>query len=374
MKFMIKVLMFNKLYGPSLGGVERVVYDICEEIKDKVELTVLCANTKPVTEIERKDKYTVIKSASLGRILSSVHLGFATPWWWLRTKNDIIHFHFPSPVAEIYCLALYPRKQPLIVSYHADITGYNKALFFYSPVLKKFLKRADRIIVSSPAILERSPFLRKFQNKCAIITPGIDIGRFKLSDKNKQASLELREKFPGRLLLFVGRLVAYKGLDYLIKAMENIDATLLIVGDGPEKSKLKSLAKKLRVDKKIFFMGKVIDEELSAYYHACDMFVLPSINDKEEFGLVQLEAHACGKPVVSTALPTGVSFANINGLSGLVVPPKSAQDLARAINKLLENEGLRQQLGRQAKERAELKFNRKIMAQNILDIYRNFIP
>jgi len=371
---MIKVLMFNKLYGPSLGGIERIVYDICEEIKDRVELTVLCANTKLLTEIERKDKYTVIKSASLGRILSSVHLGLATPWWWLRTKNDIVHFHFPSPIAEIYCLALYPRKQPLIVSYHADITGYNKALFFYSPILKKFLKRADRIIVSSPAILERSPFLRKFKNKCAIIPPGIDIGRFRLSDKNKQASLKLREKFPGRLLLFVGRLVAYKGLDYLIKAMENIDATLLIVGDGPEKSKLKSLVKKLGIDKRIFFIGKVIDEELPAYYYACDMFVLPSINDKEEFGLVQLEAHACGKPVVSTALPTGVSFANINGLSGLVVPPKSAQDLARAINKLLGNEGLRQQLGRQAKERVELKFNRKIMAQNILDIYRNFIP
>ncbi|MDD4955624.1 MAG: glycosyltransferase, partial [Candidatus Omnitrophica bacterium] len=203
---MLKVMMFNKLYGPSLGGVERVVYDICEEIKNKVELTVLCANTKPFTEIEHRDKYKVIKSASAGRILSSVHLGLATPWWWLKTKNNILHFHFPSPIAEAYCLALYPRKKPLIVSYHADISGYNKALFFYAPILKKFLKRADRIIISSPALLERSPFLRDLKDKCVIIPFGIDVGRFELSSEDKEAFLGLREKFPGRIVLFVGRL------------------------------------------------------------------------------------------------------------------------------------------------------------------------
>ncbi|MDD4955818.1 MAG: glycosyltransferase, partial [Candidatus Omnitrophica bacterium] len=181
-------------------------------------------------------------------------------------------------------------------------------------------------------------------------------------------------KFPGRIVFFVGRLVAYKGVDYLINAMKNINATLLIVGDGPEKGKLKKLAAKTGVDKKVFFIGKVTDKELSAYYHLCDIFVLPSVNDKEEFGLVQLEAHACGKPVVSTALPTGVSFVNLDGISGLVVEPESPQELAKAINKLLEDEELRCRLGRQAKARVESEFNRKIMAQKILDVYRCLLP
>ena len=362
--------MFNKLYQPSAGGIERAVYDLCEENKDKVELTVLSANTKFKTETEYRNGYKIIRAASFGKVLSSVHLAIAIPWWWKKIRADIVHFHFPSPVAELYCLALWPRRQPLVVSYHADIVGYKKALFFYNFFLRKFLERADRIIISSSAILEHSPFLDKFRDKCVIIPYGIDIDKFRLTEQVKEATKIIRDRFYGPIILFVGRLVAYKGLDYLIPAMKDIAATLLVVGKGNQEAVLKKLAKNLGVSKKVFFIGEVQDKDLPAYYHACDVFVLPSVNNKEEFGLVQLEAHTCAKPVVSTTLPTAVPFVNLDGITGITISPRSSKELVVAVNKLLGDEGLRIRLGKQAQDRAESQFNREIMAKKVLDVYR----
>jgi rhamnosyl/mannosyltransferase len=369
---MLKVLMFNKLYGPHLGGVERVVYDLCEEIQDKVKLTVLAANTKFRTEIERKNKYDIVRVASLGKIFSSLHLAISIPWWWKSIESDIVHFHFPSPIAELYCPALCSSNKPLVVSYHADIVGYKKALSFYAPFLKKFLERANRIIVSSPALLDRSRFLNKFKKKCVIIPFGIDIERFRFAEEVEEKAKEIRIKFSGRIILFVGRLVDYKGIDYLVHAMKDINATLLIVGNGKKETELKRLSGDLKISEKIVFVGAVTDKELSAYYHACDIFVLPSVNNKEEFGLVQLEAHACAKPVISTNLSTGVPFVNLDGITGFTVPPCSSAAVASAVNRLLKDEELRNRMGKQAKLRAESQFNRKIMADKVLDIYRDF--
>lgn len=370
---MIRVLMFNKLYHPYIGGVERVVYDLCQELKDKVELKVLAANTKFKTEIEQKDNYKIIRVASLGSVLSSVHLAMTMPRWWKRLESDIVHFHFPSPIAELYCLMLSPPAQPLVVSYHADIVGYNKALFLYTPFLINFLKRANRIIVSSSAILERSPFLSKFKDKCTVIPYGIDIEKFNLTKELQQKVNSLRSQFKGPIVLFVGRLVNYKGIEYLISAMADIDATLLIVGKGPREGKLKDLAKKLKLSNKIYFIGELPDKDLPAYYHACDVFVLPSVNNKEEFGIVQLEAHACSKPVISTNLPTGVPFVNLDGVTGLIVPPRSPDKLAEAINRLLSDTELCQKLGEQARKRIETEFKLSDMAEKVLDVYRKTV-
>ncbi|MDD4183751.1 MAG: glycosyltransferase, partial [Candidatus Omnitrophica bacterium] len=295
--------------------------------------------------------------------------GVTVPWWWKRMKTDVIHFHFPSPIAELYCLALCARKQPLIVSYHADIIGYKKALFFYAPFVKKFLKRANRIIISSPALLAHSPFLNKFKDKCVVVPFGIELERFRLTEDIKNAAKNLKEKFTKPIILFVGRLVAYKGLNYLIRAMKDIDAVLLIIGKGDQEAILRKLAKDLGISDKVSFIKNVTDEDLPAYYHACDIFVLPSISNKEEFGVVQLEAHACAKPVISTALPTGVPFVNLDGITGLIVSPCSSKELALAINKLLSDDTLRNRLGQQAKNRLEAEFSRQIMTQKVLNVY-----
>jgi len=370
----MKVLMFNKLYHPHIGGVERTVYDLCEELKQEVRFKVLASNTKPRTELERRGSYHVIRAASLGRFMSSVHLGVGIPSCWKRLDYDIVHFHFPSPVGEMLCLKLCPKDKPIIVTYHSDIVGYEGALALYRPLLLKFFRRVDKIIVTSPVMAEKSPLLREFRHKCEVIPLGIQTEKFRLTPEVEARSISIRRRYGTPIVLFVGRLVGYKGLDYLIRAMKDIDGTLLIVGKGPEERRLKGHIGEAGVDKnKIFFVGPVSDEDLPAYYYSCDVFVLPSIGANEAFGVTQLEAQACGRPVVSTSLPTGVPFVNQDGQTGLVVPPRSSERLAGAINALLKNDDMRRRLGARAKERVEAEFTCKIMARRTLDSYRKVL-
>ena len=101
--------------------------------------------------------------------------------------------------------------------------------------------------------------------------------------------------------------------------------------------------------------------------------VLPSVESSEAYGLVQLEAHACGKPVISTNLPTGVPFVNKDGVSGLVVPPKDVAALADALSRLLGDDALRLKLGAQAKERFENEFAMDVMIERLLDVYKEVL-
>ena len=143
-------------------------------------------------------------------------------------------------------------------------------------------------------------------------------------------------------MLFVGRLVYYKGLEYLIEAMRWVpDAVLVVVGTGPLRGRLQRLSEQwLGCPGKVVFLGAVAEHDLCAWYHACDVFVLPSVELSEAFGLVQLEAMACAKPVVTTDLPTGVTYVNQHGHTGLVVPRRNSRALAEAINILLDNRQL----------------------------------
>jgi rhamnosyl/mannosyltransferase len=127
------------------------------------------------------------------------------------------------------------------------------------------------------------------------------------------------------------------------------------------------------MDKYVHFFGKVDQKTLKAAYNACDIFVLPSNYRSEAFGIVQLEAFAAGKPVVSSNLPSGVPYVNLDGVTGIIVPPNDAEKLADAINKLLRDDSLREKLGRAARERVEREFTADQMASKTLKVYEKVI-
>lgn len=370
----MKVLMVNKLYYPVIGGVENHIRDLVLSIKKyskNVDLGILVANTSARTIQEEIDDVQVTKVASIGKV-QSTPIAPSFPIWLNRLKSDIYHFHFPYPIGELsYILARPPGK--LIVSYHSDIIRQKILLAMYKPFLMYFLKKADYILVSSPNLIENSPVLQEFRDKCAVAHFGIDISRFKLNAHSREQVRNIRTRYPGKIVLFVGRLIYYKGIHYLIEAMADINAHLVIVGEGPLERELQKLASELKVSPKISFVGSVSDQELPYYYHACDVFVLPSIARSEAFGIVQLEAQACAKPVVSTNLKTGVPYANLDRITGLVIEPRSKDSLSEAINKLLEDEEISKEYGENGRKRVEKEFSQEAMAKRILHIYQQVL-
>jgi rhamnosyl/mannosyltransferase len=168
----------------------------------------------------------------------------------------------------------------------------------------------------------------------------------------------------------VGRLIYYKGFEVAIEAMKQVDATLVIVGDGPLRASLEAQARTMGVEGRVVFAGEIHNRDLRPYYLAADVFVLASVARSEAFGIVQLEAMAARVPVVNTQLDSGVPFVSRHGESGLTVPPGDAGALAAAINQLLADPALRKQYGGRGRARVETDFSAQAMSAAILRTYR----
>jgi glycosyltransferase involved in cell wall biosynthesis len=285
---------------------------------------------------------------------------------------DVLHFHFPYPWGDWSWLRSGARG-PAVVTYHSDIVRQKRMLAAYAPVLRRFLERVDRIIVGAPQIAENSPFVSAHLDKVRVVPFAIDTNRL-VDDAAADARVAVvRQGRTRPLILFVGRLVYYKGVSVLVDAMEHVDADLVIIGRGPLEGELREKAVALGIADRLTFLTPVDDAELAAWYRAASVFCLPSTEPSEAYGLVQLEAHACGTPVVSTDLPTGVPFVNLDGVTGFIVPVGDARALASALTKLTTDRELRDQLGRQARDRVSWEFSVPTMVERTLAVYAEAI-
>ena len=369
----MKVLYVYKNYYPVVGGIENHMRLICRGLKayPHIEPTVLVTSRTSKTVIEEIDGIRVIKAGRLATV-SSAPISLSLLAWVHRLEADITHLHFPYPIGELAYM-LVGRSRKMVITYHSDIVRQRYLLQVYKPFLHRLLARADKITVSSPNYIQSSPYLRPLADKCAVIPHGADLRRFAETEEVKHRAQEIRQCYAPPLILFVGLLRYYKGLSFLIKAMAEIEARLLVVGQGPQGEQWQELSRQLGLQQKVIFLGRVSDEELVALYHACDVFVLPAIHRSESWGAVQIEAMACGKPVVCTELGTGTSFVNVHGQTGLVVPPRDSAALAAAMRMLLENEPLRKQMGQRAQERATREFSFSAMVDQLVTLYRGVL-
>jgi glycosyltransferase involved in cell wall biosynthesis len=235
------------------------------------------------------------------------------------------------------------------------------------------LDRADRILVASPAMRDTALQLEGYRHKCVVVPYGIEPAALARTATTDRRARDLRARARGPLLLFVGRLVPYKGVDVLIRAMRSVDAHLVVIGDGPLRAALEGLATDTRVGERVTFAGTVDDNEVLAHYHACDALVLPSVTRAEAFGMVQIEAMACGKPVVSTDLPSGVPWVNQHRESGLVVPPSDVEALSVALQTLTRDAALRETRGAGARRRVAAEFTAERMAGRTMALYEEIV-
>jgi rhamnosyl/mannosyltransferase len=207
-----------------------------------------------------------------------------------------------------------------------------------------------------------------------VVPLGIRVEEFDGTSTTMAWAERIRQNHSGRpLVLFVGRLRYYKGLQFLVSAMPEIKADLLLAGTGPMENELRRMAAEAGVSNRVHFMGDVSDEEKLACYYAADVFCMPSHLRSEAFGLSQIEAMASGVPVVSTRIKSGVPYVNADGVSGLTVEPENPRALAEAISRILENEALRRQLAAGALERARTEFTDRRMCENVMAVYREVL-
>lgn len=356
----MNILVLGKYYPPYFGGIETLTRNWCEGFAQRGgEVTCVVSNDQPRTVRESIQGVAVERCARFGT-------PFSTPLCprYLRAARrnvDVIQLHFPNPLADLAVL-LGRRRTPLVVTYHSDIFRQKRMLRFYAPLLHWLLRRADRIVVATPPQLTFSDVLHTYRERCEIIPFGLDLARFALPPAPTPAIDAARAEAAGRpILLNIGRLVGYKGQRYLIEALRFTNAVAWLVGTGPLRGELERVARAAKVTERVRFWGEVDDAELPALLHACDIFVLSSISPNEAFGLVQVEAMACAKPVISCQLSSGVPFVNQDRVTGLVVPPSDANALSQAIHQITSDPAWGRRLGEGGRRRALAEFSLDVM-------------
>ena len=284
-----RILQITKFFYPHFGGMEKVVRDINVGLKEKIDMKVLTCQVKGKGNKENIDNVEIFRAASIG-VYFSVPISFTFPFLLKKLSNDrdILHFHLPFPLAVMSYLLVRPKGK-IVVWWHSDILR-PKYLYklLYKPFLRRFLNKVDKIIVATPLHIKNSDILNDFRDKCEVIPYGIDIEQFNFTNEIKEKAEKIRGEYGPKIVLFIGRLVYYKGLEYLIQAMKGVDAKVLIIGEGKLQRSLQKLAENLKVGGKVFFLGRVKNSDILAYYRVCDIFVLPSIEKTKAFGLVQL--------------------------------------------------------------------------------------
>ena len=363
----LSVLHVGKFYPPHKGGIETHLQDLCRGLSKSLQVEVLVANEDGSLVEEQVDGFRVTRVPTR-MTLSSAPICPKMAAEIGRSDADIVHLHLPNPTAVLAYLASGYQGR-LVVTYHSDTVRQRVLGTLFEPFLHQALRRSSAIIATSPHYRRTSPVLARYLDRCVVIPLGIPLERFEENDE--ETTYRLRGQFQNRLVLTVGRLVYYKGLEYLIEAMKGVNGTLVIVGSGPLRSKLEALARKLGVSGRVIFAGEVPD--VVPYYHAADVFVLASVTRSEAFGLVQIEAMAAGKPVVNTKLDSGVPFVSLHGQSGITVPPADPGALAAAINQLLDDVDLRRSYGLAARERARAEFSLGAMASRTIALYEKVL-
>ena len=374
----VKVLHLGKFDG-DVGGIERYLRALLGCLPEDIVPINLVANDIARTDEHRDYRYQTVRAASHG-VVASVAIAPSMPLLARRLHRehhfDIVHLHFPDPLGQLTAMTL-PRSVKRVISWHSDIIKQRTALALYQPLLDAFVRDADAIIGATPQHFSASQQMTagKPGQLCEVIPYGFDPGAFAWTEAAHRRQAALKSEPRDRSVIFtVGRHVYYKGFDILIRALRSVDAELWIGGRGPFTESYRQSARDAGVADRVRFLGFVPDAELVANYDACDVFCMPSTARAEQFGLVQLEAMHCGKPVIATRLGTGVEYVTLDEVTGLLVEPGNESALAQALNRLLGDPILRARLGEAGRRRVADEFSVTQMVEKTIALYRRLVP
>ena len=369
----MKILHIPNYYPPHIGGIEDVCHSIVTALPE-FEHQVICFHDEKQT-VKESFKGVCVTRCGVWKKLFSQSVSFT---FYKELKNifktfnpDVVHFHTPNPLSSVYLLMLLPQKAKLIVHWHSDIIEQNLLYFFYYPIEKILLRRANKIIATSPTYILGSKPLQSCSDKVSIIPNTVNQGKLQKKDEDEKAIAEIKKVYGGKKIIFTfGRHVLYKGLIYLIEAAPLIsdDTVIVIAGKGPLSDSLKESAKNF---KNVYFLGRLEEDLLRQYLYASDVFAFPSITRNEAFGIALAEAMYCGLPAVTFTIPfSGVNWVSPDGETGIQVENKNVKGLALAMQEIINNDKFRDFLEINAKKRIEKYFIIENIKEKFVTLYR----
>jgi glycosyltransferase involved in cell wall biosynthesis len=358
----MKIVHIYKDYFPPVhGGIEQTINRMAvSHARSGHSVTVLVSSHgERHSSEEWIDGVRVVRVAEWGRALSAPFCP-GMPRRLSSIEGDLFHLHYPNPTGEISWMIARPRGA-LVMSYYSDVVRQSAFMPLYGPAVRWLMDRCDLILATTEKHVDHSSYLRRVRDKCVVVPLGIDLAPFSRPEAHSEQAAEIRRRFAAPLILFVGRLRYYKGLHVLLEAMRSVEATAVIVGDGPMEDALRAQHARLGLGNRVIFAGPISDRDLPSWIAAADIGVLPSTKPSEVYGLAMIEMMASGVPIVCTELGTGTSYVNRDGESGLVVPPDDPRTLSGALQRLVNDGELRRRLGDGARKRANRLFSQESM-------------
>ncbi len=385
----MKIAQVVCAYPPYSGGIGQSAKRFADILESEHQVTTFTLKPK----IEKAISSESIKY--LNPVFRYGHGGLPFSLLFSLNKFDCVYLHYPffgaSEVVWLFLL-LHPKKK-LIIHYHmdtSDLAWFLKPLAWPSLLIREALfKRAKTITVGSLDYVKNgelnkliSQHPKKFQEipfglDTNLYSPKIPDGGRGLIAKTKEIVNFVTKNFIKRgqvNLLFVGGLDSahyFKGLSVLFEALTKVEHKywrLNIVGSGNLMEMYQEQVNTLGLNRKVKFLGRLEEDSLVRTYQTSDIFILPSINRHEAFGLVLTEAMACGVPVIASNLP-GVRQVFRNELDGLLAEPGNAQDLAEKIAKLIGNEPKRQAMGKSARSYAVSRYSLENIADKLKKVF-----
>lgn len=369
----MKILQLGKFY-PLRGGVEKVMYSLTTGLSQRgIECDMMCAAEKGSSAVTRiNDKASLITCRTWFKFAATmISPAMIFSLRKIARNYDIIHLHHPDPMAAL-ALRLSGFTGNVVLHWHSDILKQKNLLKLYRPIQSWIILRSSEIIGTSPVYLDESPDLHGTWYKHNPLPIGIDEMR-----TDPAGAAAIRSRFPGKKIVFsLGRLIEYKGFRYLVDAARTLDDSYVIIigGEGPLKKSLRKQIDDAGLQDKVVLEGFITDGMLPAYFGACDLFCLSSVFKTEAFGIVQVEAMSCGKPVVATRIPgSGVSWVNKDGVSGINVAPEDPEALAGAIIDICSDPERYKKYCDGARTRYESLFTKDKMIEDCIGIYKSIL-
>lgn len=371
----MKILHISKYYYPYIGGVENICKYLVEGMP-QYETAVVCfneGNKDVVEDVNGIKVYRVGTWINIARQALSLSYFIMLKRAINVFRPDIIHFHWANPFPAAVLLTMMPKKAKLVIHWHMDIIKQKKIYPLIKPIETALLKRADLVVVTSPQYRDASQPLQSFKNKVKILPNAIDEDNLILRKDDLEKINALKQKYANKpIIFFVGRHIQYKGLPHLLKAEQYVksDCVFIIAGNGPLTQELKASCHSSRV----YFVGRLSDEELKIHHYAASVFAFPSITKNEAFGVALAEAMYCGTPAVTFTIPgSGVNWVSLNGETGIEVPNCDDVAFAQAIDKLLTDKDLNKKYAENGIKRVKENFTIPVMTTTMEKYYKELI-